>query len=109
MPDPQGPIPWSCDDPGMSLAAKSFAVAFAVASAALTAGVAAPLAHANGADAVIRDLEAEGYTVRTNWLNGARPTLLPRCTVVRVNNPSSDEPAPGDVIWVDVTCPNNIS
>ncbi|MCT7371779.1 hypothetical protein A7R75_22515 [Mycolicibacterium llatzerense] len=72
-------------------------------------GITAPAAHANGADAVIRDLEAEGYTVRLNWLNGNKPTLLPRCTVVRVNNPSSDEPAEGDVVWADVACPNNTS
>jgi hypothetical protein len=85
-------------------------VAFAVAGTALTStGIAVPLAHANGADAVIRDLEAEGYTVRINWLNGARTSLLPRCSVLRVNNPSSSEPSPGDVIWADVTCPNNVS
>ncbi|MEZ0051739.1 hypothetical protein ABIA30_002747 [Mycobacterium sp. MAA66] len=89
----------------MSLRAKSLALAVAVAGATL-AGIAAPLAHANGADAVIRDLESEGYHVSINWLNGARTTFLPRCTVVRVNNPSSDEPSPGDNIWVDVTCPN---
>ena len=85
-------------------------MALAVAGTALAgAGVAAPLAHANGADAVIRDLQAEGYNVRINWLNGARPSLLPRCSVVRVNNPSSSEPAPGDTVWADVTCPNNVS
>ena len=95
-------------DLDMSLRAKSLALAVAVAGATLS-GFAAPLAHANGADAVIRDLQAEGYLVQINWLTGPRPQILPRCTVVRVNNPSSDEPSPGDNIWVDVTCPNNIS
>ncbi|KIU18088.1 hypothetical protein [Mycolicibacterium llatzerense] len=92
----------------MKIGSKSTVVALVVASGVLT-GITAPAAHANGADAVIRDLEAEGYTVRLNWLNGNKPTLLPRCTVVRVNNPSSDEPAEGDVVWADVACPNNTS
>ena len=101
-------MPRASHDLGMKIGPKSLALAVAIASAAL-AGVAAPAAHANGADAVIRDLEAEGYTVRINWLNGNKPVLLPRCTVVRVNNPSSDEPAEGDVVWADVACPNNTS
>ncbi|SEB26861.1 MULTISPECIES: hypothetical protein [unclassified Mycobacterium] len=92
----------------MKIGSKSTVVALVVASGVLT-GITAPAAHANGADAVIRDLEAEGYTVRINWLNGNKPVLLPRCTVVRVNNPSSDEPAEGDVVWADVACPNNTS
>lgn len=92
----------------MKIGRSSTVVALVVASGVLT-GITAPAAHANGADAVIRDLEAEGYTVRINWLNDNKPVLLPRCTVVRVNNPSSDEPAEGDVVWADVTCPNNTS
>ncbi|BCI83292.1 hypothetical protein MTY66_49170 [Mycolicibacterium sp. TY66] len=92
----------------MKIGSSSTVVALVVASGVLT-GITAPAAHANGADAVIRDLEAEGYTVRINWLNGNKPVLLPRCTVVRVNNPSSDEPAEGDVVWADVACPNNTS
>jgi hypothetical protein len=98
------------DNHAMTSKARSIAMTFAVAATALAGtGVVAPLAHANGADSVIRDLEAEGYTVRINWLNGARTSLLPRCSVLRVNNPSSSEPAPGDVVWVDVRCPNNVS
>ncbi len=92
----------------MKIGSKSTVVALVVASGVLT-GITAPAAHANGADAVIRDLEAEGYIVRLNWLNGNKPAILPRCTVVRVNNPSSDEPAEGDVVWADVACPNNTS
>lgn len=88
----------------MNLKASAAVVALTIAGGAV-AGVAAPLAHARGADGVISSLEAEGYTVRINWLTGQRTSLLPRCTVVRVNNPSSSEPKPGDVVWVDVTCP----
>lgn len=92
----------------MRIGTKSAAMALALAGGVF-AGIAAPAAHANGADAVIRDLEAEGYTVMLNWLNGNKPQILHRCTVVRVNNPSSDEPAEGDVVWADVACPNNTS
>ena len=92
----------------MKIGSRSTVVALVVYSGVLT-GITAPVAHANGADAVIRDLEAEGYTVMLNWLNGNKPQILHRCTVVRVNNPSSDEPAEGDVVWADVACPNNTS
>jgi hypothetical protein len=80
-----------------------------VAGTAVSGAVAAP-AHASGADAVIHDLEAEGYIVRINWLNGFNTQHLKDCDVVRVNNPSSSNtgPMPGDVVHVDVTCPNNL-
>ena len=91
----------------MSLGAKSVAAMFAVAAAAL-AGAAAPVASAHGADAVIGDLRAEGYTVNVNWINGFNAQHLSDCTVVRVNNPSSNpDLMPGDTVYVDVTCPNN--
>jgi len=91
----------------MSLGAKSVVVVLAVSGAAL-AGAAAPLARARGADAVIADLEAEGYIARINWVNGLHTQQLSDCTVVRVNNPSSNDPMPGDAVYVDVTCPNNL-
>lgn len=88
--------------------AKAVAVVFAVAGTAYI-GAAAPPAGADGADAVIRDLEAEGYTVNINWLSGFNTQQLSDCTVVRVNNPSSNpQPMPGDTVYVDVTCPNNL-
>ncbi|ORA27351.1 hypothetical protein [Mycobacterium aquaticum] len=92
----------------MSLGARSVAV-FAVAGTAFVgAGVGAPVAAAHGADAVIADLQAEGYNVNINWVNGANQQLSD-CTVVRVNNPSSSpEPLPGDTVYVDVTCPNGL-
>ena len=80
----------------------------AVAGAAL-AGAAVPLAHASGADAVVADLENEGYIVRIQWVNG-RTQDLSECSVVRVNNPDSSNagPIPGATVYVDVTCPNNL-
>jgi hypothetical protein len=93
----------------MSLGAKSVAVVIAVAGTALAlAGAAAPLARAHGADAVIADLQAEGYLVNINWVNGFNTQQMSDCTVVRVNNPSSNDPMPGDSVYVDVNCPNNL-
>jgi hypothetical protein len=92
----------------MSSLAKFIAVALTVGGAALSAA-AAPLARAHGADAVINDLQGERYIVNINWLNGFNMQQLPDCTVVRVNNPSSNpEPVPGDTVYVDVSCPNNL-
>jgi hypothetical protein len=92
----------------MSSGAKFVAVFAVTGTAFAGAGVAAPPAFAHGADAVIFDLQAEGYNVNINWLNGPNAHLSD-CTVVRVNNPSSNpEPMPGDTVYVDVTCPNNV-
>jgi hypothetical protein len=82
------------------------------AAVALTAaaGAGAPAARAAGADAAIADLEAQGYIVHINWLNGYNTKPLAYCTVVEVNNPdrSGDPPATGDDVYVDVRCPNHI-
>jgi hypothetical protein len=51
-------------------------------------------------------LQARGYLVQINWINGASKSL-PLCTVVGVNNPSSAPPKPGDTVYVDVRCPNH--
>ncbi|MCW2730766.1 MAG: hypothetical protein JWR13_1582, partial [Mycobacterium sp.] len=59
----------------------------------------------SGADATIADLEAEGYLVNVNYVNGASKALS-QCTVTNVNNPSSS-PKPGDTLYVDVMCPNH--
>ena len=89
----------------MSRTARSTVAALAVA----LSGVLAPVARADGADAVIADLEAQGYIVHINWVNGFDTQQLADCTVVNVNNPnSSDEAAVGDSVYVDVTCPNHL-
>jgi hypothetical protein len=81
------------------------ATASLVAGAAASAIVGAPVASASGADTAIADLEAQGYIVNVNYLNG-QAKALSQCTVTNVNNPSSS-PAPGDTIYVDVRCPNH--
>jgi hypothetical protein len=67
----------------------------------------APTASAAGADAVISQLQNEGYLVQINWLSGFNTKPLSQCTVTNVNNPSSDPPKPGDTVYADVRCPNN--
>ncbi len=89
----------------MSLAARSTVAVLIL----VLAGALAPVARADGADAVIADLEAQGYIVRINWVSGFDTQQLADCTVVNVNNPnSSDEAAVGDSVYVDVTCPNHL-
>lgn len=70
----------------------------------------APAAHAAGADAVIADLQAQGYLVQINWVNGFDTVPLSICTVVAVNNPdrSGAQPQQGDTVYVDVRCPNHV-
>jgi hypothetical protein len=77
-----------------------------VAGAAVLALTGAPMAAASGADATIADLQAQGYLVQINWVNGATKSLS-QCTVTGVNNPSSSPPKPGDTVYVDVRCPNH--
>lgn len=66
-----------------------------------------PALDANGgsAQAVIDDLEARGYLVQINWLNGFDTKPLSVCTVTGVNDPG-DLP-PGTTVYVDVICPNH--
>jgi hypothetical protein len=78
----------------------------AAACVAGSALIGAPLAAASGADATIAALQADGYLVQINWVNGASKAL-PLCTVTNVNNPSSAPPKPGDTVYVDVMCPNH--
>lgn len=75
--------------------------------AAAAATIVAPPASAAGADAVISDLQSQGYLVQINWISGFNTKPLAQCTVTNVNNPSSDPSKPGDTVYVDVRCPNN--
>jgi hypothetical protein len=84
----------------------------AVAAAALSSAAAlvgAPGASAAGADAVITDLQAQGYIVHINWLTGFDTKPLSQCTVTNINNPDhSGAPMQlGDAVYVDVRCPNH--
>lgn len=67
-----------------------------------------PIASA-GADDVISDLEAQGYTVQINWTNGFDTKPLSECWVTGVNNPSNQTPSKTTfvTVYVDVACPNH--
>ena len=87
-----------------------------LAAGALTAGVATPVAAAEpvpsyagqSATAVIDELQAQGYDVRINYLNG-NAKGLERCRVADVNDPNSSPPPPGvfTTVYVDVECSNH--
>src|SRR5262249_46041792 len=47
----------------------------------------APPAGATGADAVIADLQAQGYDVQLNWVSGFDTQQLSDCTVTGVDTP----------------------
>lgn len=91
----------------MSLRAVCVAVLLGAITAAACA--AAPLATASGADAVIADLQAKGYNVQINWLNGFDTQQLSERTVTGIDNPDHSGAAPqsGDTVYVNVTCPNH--
>jgi hypothetical protein len=78
------------------------------AAGAITAIAVAPIAAADGADATISNLEAQGYTVQINWVNGFDTEPLAVCTVTGINNPnSSPQPKASTTLYVDVSCPNH--
>jgi hypothetical protein len=89
----------------MAVKLKSITTASLVAGAIVSTLLCAPTAAASGADTTIADLQAQGYVVNVNYLNGASKALS-ECTVTNVNNPSSS-PQPGDTVYVDVRCPNH--
>ena len=61
------------------------------------------------ARSIIDSLQAEGYNVVINWLNGFNTKSLDVCTVTNINNPDSSPPPPGafTTVYVDVICPNH--
>ncbi|MBN3509464.1 hypothetical protein JYB55_11495 [Mycolicibacterium septicum] len=68
-----------------------------------------PTAGEQSADAVISDLEDQGYNVEINWVGGVSTTPLSECSVKGIHNPDrSSPPAPKSsiTVYVDVSCPN---
>ena len=91
----------------MSFNTRYFAPLLAAAGVIASIGV-APIAAADGADATISDLEAQGYTVQINWINGFDTKPLSICSVTAIHNPdSSPQPATSTTLYVDVWCPNH--
>ncbi|HYO05066.1 MAG TPA: hypothetical protein VET27_25670 [Mycobacterium sp.] len=69
-----------------------------------------PSSSGNGraASAIIDDLQAQGYNVQINWVNGFDTKPLSQCWVTGVNNPGNMAPTDGTfvTVYVDVVCPN---
>ena len=66
--------------------------------------------YGNGsAQSVVDQLEADGYNVAVNWLNGYNVRPLSVCWVSHINNPDFSPPEPGafTTVYVDVSCPNS--
>jgi hypothetical protein len=91
------------------MATKGRCLRAALAAIALVVSVAlAPNASADGADAVVENLKAKGYTVQINWVNGFDTEPLSTCTVTAINDPdSSPQPITSTTLYVDVSCPNH--
>ncbi len=80
-----------------------------IASAAVTAADPVWPPHGGGsASDVIADLEAKGYNVQINWVNGHSTTPLSQCSVSAVHNPDRSPPPPTSftTVYVDVSCPD---
>jgi hypothetical protein len=63
----------------------------------------------DSAESVVADLQAQGYNVQINWLNGYDTVPLSYCTVENINNPGDIQPSSGKLatVYVDVNCPNH--
>ncbi len=68
-----------------------------------------PVSSNGPADAVISDLEAQGYNVQINWVSGFDTKPLSECRVTGVNDPGDTPPSPDTftTVYVDVVCPNH--
>jgi hypothetical protein len=82
------------------------------AMAAFIGLVAAPIVFASGASAdsaqfTIDQLQAQGYIVAINWVDGNTGAPLSSCRVVAVHNPDSSpgESSTATTVYVDLACP----
>ena len=71
--------------------------------------VADPVAGEQSASSAIDELQAEGYDVQINWMNGSRSDSLSECSVTAVHNPnrSGEPPTTFTTVWIDVLCPEH--
>jgi hypothetical protein len=84
------------------------AATIAVAAAPLAgAEPSFPTAGAESATATISDLQAQGFTVMVNYIQGYPNVPLSECRVNAINDPSAPTASPSTVtVYVDVLCPN---
>jgi len=93
-------------------------IALLVCAAAAASVAAAPIASADdpvfptagteSASATVMDLQAQGFDVVINWLQGHPNVPLSECRVNGINNPSHMAPDSSTLstVYVDVLCPN---
>jgi hypothetical protein len=67
-----------------------------------------PRAGAESASATVMDLQAQGFDVVINWLQGHPNVPLAECRVNGINNPGNAVPNTSTLstVYVDVLCPN---
>jgi hypothetical protein len=83
------------------------AVSLAVASPAAADDLILPTAGDGPADVAIQQLQAAGYTVSVNWLEGHPNVPLRECTVTGISGlTGSTTPNQFETVYVDVSCPN---
>jgi hypothetical protein len=70
---------------------------------------ACPVPNQQSARETIDDLEAQGYNVQINWVNGQSYRSLCDCPVLAVHNPnrSGDPPDTFTTVYIDVSCPDH--
>ncbi len=72
--------------------------------------MAAPSPNIDGpADAVIDELQTQGYNVEINWVNGFDTKPLSLCRVTGIDDPGDAPPGTETftTVYVDVVCPNH--
>jgi hypothetical protein len=84
------------------------AAAIAIGAAPVAAADAAlPMAGGESATATVGDLQAQGFNVDVNYLEGRPNVPLSECRVNGINDPSQPTAVPSTVtVYVDVLCPN---
>jgi len=99
-------VPFVIEERSMSLNLRYLAPAVMLVGLIVSVFTAST-ASADGADATIADLQAQGYTVQINYLNGASESLS-YCSVVNVDDPdSTPHPPAATTLFVDVSCPDH--
>jgi hypothetical protein len=84
------------------------AAASIAAAPIATASTDLPTPGVGPASEAIDQLQAQGFNVSINWLEGHPNVPLRECRVTSVNNPSSSPVSSSELttVYVDVACPN---
>ncbi len=94
---------------GAALVAATGAAALTTLAPIAAANPGWPSAGDQSASATIEDLQAQGYNVQINWVNGRSTQPLSQCSVPAIHNPnrSGEPPETFTTVYVDVSCPDD--